>query len=198
MPEVYHELMGEPGRVLSYTPEDSALGNKCKTDRPLAAYDSDFKAAVDFLTRHEACTGRVGVAGVCLGGGLAVRAALASINPGVAALAAWYATDLHKANLSSDGDDTLARVAAGELGPARATPLEAILFYGRQDPHIPPEGRAAQKAAFEKGETNMTWVEVNGAHAFLRDENSFGRYNPELAAMTYDWMIRVFNRVLKA
>lgn len=105
--------------------------------------------------------------------------------------------DLHKANLSSSGDDTLARVAAGELGPSRATPLEAILFYGRQDPHIPPEGRAAQKAAFEAGGLNMTWVEVNGAHAFLRDENSFGRYNPELAAMTYDWAVRMFNRVLK-
>lgn len=92
VPEVYHELMGEPGRVLSYTPEDSALGNKCKTDRPLSAYDSDFKAAVAFLLGHAGCSGRVGVAGVCLGGGLAVRAALSSINPAVSAIAAWYPT----------------------------------------------------------------------------------------------------------
>jgi carboxymethylenebutenolidase len=86
VPEVYHELL-EAGTVLSYTPEDSARGNACKVGKSVGDYDADTAAAVAFLQSHPACTGgKVGVAGVCLGGGLAFRAAL---NPDVACALCW-------------------------------------------------------------------------------------------------------------
>lgn len=75
VPEVYHEFF-EAGTVLRYNPEDTAKGNQCKTDKELASYDSDSKAAVDFLVGYEHCTGAVGTAGFCLGGALAFRAGL--------------------------------------------------------------------------------------------------------------------------
>ena len=109
VPEVYHELL-PIGTVLTYTPEDSATGNKCKKDKALASYDDDFAKAVDFLTSYAHCTGAVGAAGMCLGGGLAFRAA--AVDPRIKAAVCWYPTDLHTSGLSS-GDDSLAR--CGEI-----------------------------------------------------------------------------------
>ena len=74
-PEVYHDVL-PAGTVLSYSPEDTARGNAAKTARPRAAYDGDSAAAVAALRAHASCTGAVGAAGVCLGGGLAFRCAV--------------------------------------------------------------------------------------------------------------------------
>ena len=88
IPEVYHELL-PAGTVLRYTPEDTAIGNKCKTDKTLASYDADAAACVAFLKSSPHCTGAVGAVGFCLGGGLAFRAALL---PSIKAAACWYGT----------------------------------------------------------------------------------------------------------
>lgn len=182
-PEVYHEQF-PAGTVLSYSPEDSARGNAAKTARPLAAYDGDAAAAVAGLRAMPVCSGVVGAAGVCLGGGLAFRAAVTQ--PTIRAAACWYATDLAKGcrdppgGIASDGDDSLARVRAGALG-AR----EVLMIYGRQDPHVPLAGRRAVEDALEAGGAMYEWHVFNGVHAFLRDENSFGRYDGELATTTY-------------
>ena len=185
VPEVYHEFL-EPGKVLRYVTEDTQLGNKLKTDKELASYDSDSAAAVSFLQSNEHCTGAVGMAGFCLGGALAFRAAL---NPAVKSCACWYATDLHKGGLST-GDDSLARCA--ELKGR----CELLMIFGRQDPHIPGEGRAKIYAALTEAEVKFQWLEVNGQHAFMRDENSYGRYDPELAMLTYQAALQLFARTL--
>jgi len=193
VPEVYHELL-PTGTVLQYTPEDTARGNACKTVKELSSYDSDMASAVAFMRTYEHCTGKVGVSGVCLGGGLAFRAALSSLhapNPGPEVCVAWYPTDLHKACLSKTGDDSLERSKSGDI----KCPL--LLFFGRQDPHIPIEGRRMIHDALTAAGANFEFVEVNGQHAFLRDESSYGRYDPELALITYDWAVKAFTKALK-
>jgi len=188
-PEVYHDQL-PPGTVLTYTPEDTARGNACKTARPLAAYDGDAAAAVAALRALAACTGAVGTAGTCLGGGLAFRCAVTTGTPAVC----FYATDLHKGKpagggIASDGDDTLERVRGGALRGG----AELLMVYGRADPHIPLEGRRVVQDALEAGGASYSWHEFSdAAHAFLRDENSGGRYDPELARTCYglaiDWL----------
>src|SRR5579863_2045677 len=60
VPEIYHEL--EPaGTVLPYDQAGADIGNAHKTNKQLSSYDTDARAALDYLTRHESCTGRLGV-----------------------------------------------------------------------------------------------------------------------------------------
>jgi carboxymethylenebutenolidase len=71
---------------------------------------------------------------------------------------------------------------------------EMLMVWGRQDPHVPTEGRALiQRAMIEAG-VHFTWHEFNGAHAFLRDEGP--RYDPALALTCYRLAIDLFKRKL--
>src|SRR5437764_8783246 len=66
VPEVYHEL--EPlGTVLDYDTEGTDRGNAHKFAKPVAAYDSDARAALDHLRAQPYCTGKLGTMGICLG-----------------------------------------------------------------------------------------------------------------------------------
>jgi carboxymethylenebutenolidase len=56
---------------------------------------------------------------------------------------------------------------------------ELCMFWGRQDPHVPTEGRCMVYNALVDNGVNFTWHEFNGQHAFLREEGH--RYVPELA-----------------
>jgi carboxymethylenebutenolidase len=183
VPEIYHEY--EPaGTVLAYDTTGADRGNALKTTKPLDAYDSDARAALDFLRTHPASTGRLGCMGICIGGHLAFRAAM---NPGVLATACFYATDIHKRGLGAGmADNTLDRIPeiTGEL----------LMIWGRQDPHIPLEGRLKIHAALEAAGTFFQWHEVNGAHAFIRDEGP--RYNPVLARQCHDLALEMFKRRL--
>jgi carboxymethylenebutenolidase len=68
------------------------------------------------------------------------------------------------------------------------------MIWGRQDPHVPLEGRLKIHAALEAAGTHFTWHEFNGAHAFLRDEGY--RYDPELALTCYGLALNLFRRKL--
>jgi carboxymethylenebutenolidase len=182
VPEIFHELEA-PGTVLAYDKPGTDRGNADKIGKPVSSYDADTRAALDFLAASPHCTGQLGAIGVCIGGHLAFRAAL---QPDVRATACFYATDLHKGSLGAGGDDSLARVTdiRGEL----------LMVWGRQDPHIPDEGRALiQHRLAETGRT-YTWHEWNAQHAFLRDEGP--RYDPALAVMSYRLVADLFHRVL--
>ena len=182
-PEVYHEF--EPkGTVLGYDAGGADRGNQLKITKELAAYDSDARAGLDYLKAHPACTGKLGAMGICLGGHLAFRAAL---NPDVRAAACFYATDIHKRGLGKGmNDDTLDRM--------REIRGEMLMIWGRQDPHIPREGRALVHNAMSDAGIHFTWHEVNGQHAFMRDEGP--RYDPELALACYRLAIGLFQRKL--
>ena len=168
VPEVYHEF--EPlGSVLAYDTEGTARGNFLKTEKDIAAYDEDTRVTVKFLQSHPSCTGKIASLGVCLGGHLALRAGL---HPGVSAVAAFYPTDVHTATLGlGKCDDTLERLPS--------TKAALLWVFGRQDPHIPVEGRRRLHHLLEDHGIDFEWHEFNAAHAFLRDEGP--RNNPALA-----------------
>jgi carboxymethylenebutenolidase len=179
VPEVYHELE-PPGTVLAYDQAGADQGNRHKTEKPIGAFDDDARAVIAWLKNET--TGALGALGICLGGHLAFRAAM---NPEIRATACLYATDLHKGGLGKNGDDSLARAdeITGEL----------LMIWGRQDPHIPPEGRA--KIHERLAARRMTWHEFNGQHAFVRDEGH--RYDAELAMICYRLMLDLFARELR-
>ncbi len=181
MPEVYHEFE-QPGTVLPYDQTGSDRGNALKYTKEVAAHDADVRAILDHLALRPDCTGKLGSLGICLGGHLAFRAAF---RPQVLAAVCFYATDLHKASLGR-GDDSLAR--AGEIEG------DLLMIWGRQDPHVPTEARVAILDRLNEAGTRLTWLEVNGAHAFMRDEGP--RYDPELAGLLYPFVIDLFRRVL--
>jgi carboxymethylenebutenolidase len=182
-PEVYHEF--EPaGTVLAYDAPGTDRGNELKFAKAVAAFDADARAALDWLAANEDCTGRVGAIGICLGGHLAFRAAM---NPDVRAAACFYATDIHDHQLGQgNADDSLAR--AGDIQG------ELLMIWGRQDPHIPLEGRRLIRDRLEAVDADYTWHEFNAAHAFMRDEGP--RYDPALAHLCYGLVIELFKRRL--
>src|SRR2546423_1192959 len=74
VPEVFHEL--EPtGSVIPYDPAGTERGNHHKTAKTVEAFDDDARVCLDHLASRADCDGRLGAAGVCLGGHLAFRCA---------------------------------------------------------------------------------------------------------------------------
>ncbi len=183
VPEIYHEFE-PPGRVLAYDQAGADRGNELKITKEIGAYDSDSRAALDFLNGRADCTGKLGVIGICIGGHLAFRAAM---NPEVLAAACFYATDIHKGSLGKGMHDNSLERAADIKG-------ELLHIWGRQDPHVPLEGRNRVKARLEEVGANYQWFEVNAQHAFLRDEGA--RYDPVLAAQCYGLAFELFHRRL--
>ena len=183
-PEIYHELE-PPGAVLPYDQTGAEKGNADKVAKEISAYDSDARAALDYLKSRPDSNGRLGVLGICIGGHLAFRAAM---NPDVAATVCFYATDIHKGTLGKGmRDDSLAR--AGEIRG------ELLHIFGRQDPHVPLDGRMRIHARLEEAGVNFQWIEVNGQHAFLRDEGP--RYDAALARLCFGFAFELFHRLLQ-
>jgi carboxymethylenebutenolidase len=190
VPEIFHEF--EPlGTVLPYTQGGTDRGNWCKVNKPLGAYDTDTAAVVAFLQNHPLCTGKLGSLGICIGGHLNFRACF---HPEILAGVSYYATDIHKLESHPRGlglgmaDDSLERARQGAIHG------EILMIWGRQDPHIPFEGRRQVQAALEESGTNYQWLEFNAAHAFLRDEGP--RYNAVLAQQTLAISTELFHRTL--
>lgn len=184
VPDVYHEFT-QPGEAFAYDKPGTDRGNTLKTTKELASYDADARAVIDFFGNDPGCTGRVGSVGICLGGHLAFRAAM---NPEVETGVCFYATDIHKGSLGKGmADDTLARIPEiqGEM----------MMIWGRQDPHIPNEGRRIIYDAMTAAETRFTWHEFNGEHAFMRDEGH--RYDPALAQLLNAMACQQFTTCLK-
>jgi carboxymethylenebutenolidase len=183
VPEIFHELE-QPGTVLPYDQAGADRGNADKIAKELSSYDQDARAALAYLKRHPRCTGKFGVMGFCIGGHLAFRAAM---NPEVLAATCCYPTDIHKRSLGNGmNDNSLDRISEiqGEL----------LLVFGRQDPHVPREGRAIIYNALADADRIFSWHEFNGAHAFMRDEGA--RYDAAAARMVYGMALELFKRNL--
>jgi carboxymethylenebutenolidase len=183
IPEVYHEL--EPaGTVLAYDQAGADKGNADKYGKAVSSYDSDTRTLLDYLKSLDDCTGRLAAIGICMGGHLAFRAAM---NPDVLATVCFYATDIHSHSLGlGKKDDSLER--AGEIKG------ELLHIWGRQDPHVPLAGRNLIKARLDEVGASFQWLEVNGAHAFMRDEGY--RYDPELAGLCLNLVLALLHRKL--
>ncbi|WP_430456192.1 dienelactone hydrolase family protein [Rheinheimera sp.] len=172
VPEVFHEL-NPPGTVLAYDDAGKDKGNQDKWTKPLGQYDSDNQALIGYLQTLTHWDGRVGAMGVCIGGHLALRAAL---QPQVRAALCLYPTDLHSDTLpAGNAGQTLARV-----GESNA---QLVFVFGRQDPHVPEAGRRQIQQQLQQSGVSFDWHEVNAEHAFMRDEGE--RYDPALALWMY-------------
>ncbi len=184
MPEVYHEF--EPaGTVLAYDQAGSDRGNQWKYQKELASYDADTRALIDHAIERDDCTGAIGALGICLGGHLSFRAAM---QPEVQGTVCFYGTDIAQGSLGKGKhDDSLQRAAdiRGEL----------LMIWGRQDPHIPLEARRTILTRLDQLNLKFSWHEVNGAHAFMRDEGP--RYDPELALLLLRETLDFFHRTLR-
>lgn len=183
-PEVYHEF--EPaGCALAYDKEGTDKGNLYKTEKDVAAFDADARAAIAHLLSLPQCNGRLGTMGICLGGHLAFRCAM---NPEILAGACYYATDIHKRSLGKGmHDDSLDRVPAIEG--------EMLMIWGRQDPHVPQAGRDIIYRAMTEAGSLFGWHEFNAQHAFIRDEGP--RYDAALAEICYSMVFELFGRRLQ-
>ncbi|MES2673570.1 MAG: dienelactone hydrolase family protein [Pseudomonadota bacterium] len=183
VPEVFHEL-NPIGTVLGYDDAGRDKGNADKVAKFLEAHDSDTQAMIDYVKTLTNFSGKLGAMGFCLGGGLAYRAA---INPAISATSCFYATDIHSGMTpSKTGNDSRTRTKdiRGEMQ----------MIWGKQDPHIPAEGRALVYKTLSENSINFTWHEFNGQHAFMRDEGD--RYDAELQLLGYQMAVGLFRRCL--
>jgi carboxymethylenebutenolidase len=190
VPEVYHEFLA-PGTVLEYTPEGATRGNALKAEKELAAFDSDARASVDYLKSSLFCSGSVAAMGLCLGGGLAFRAALL---PDVSATVSSWIRGIILVSCfplfaSTDSPHTyqffLSETAVQvtwyatdihkrSLGKGacddtlvRAGDIhgELCCIWGRQDPHVDTAGRRIIYDALSEAGRSFEWHEFNaGAH----------------------------------
>lgn len=134
---------------------------------------NDFFAAVEFMTKHELSTGKVGITGFCYGGGVSNAAAVAY--PELAAAVPYYGRQ-PKA-------EDVARIKA---------PL--LLHYGELDKGINdgwPAYEAALKAA---GKTYEAYVYPGVNHGFHND--STPRYDEAAAKLSWDRTIAWFKKYL--
>ena len=183
VPEVFHEL-NPLGAVLGYDDEGKEKGNNDKWAKPLESHDTDTEVLTAYADTLEFCNGNFGAMGVCIGGHLAFRAAL---NPKVLSAFCLYATDIHSNSLPcAEGNDSFSR--------AKDIEGEIYLVFGKQDPHVPKEGRQLLYNHFQAVGLNYQWLEVNAVHAFMRDEGE--RYDPALALDMYLRAQQFFQRTL--
>ncbi|KAF7764980.1 carboxymethylenebutenolidase [Pseudoalteromonas citrea] len=183
VPEVFHEL-NPIGTVLAYDDAGKDKGNEDKWSKQLEHHDSDTQALIEFAQQLNGCNGNVGAMGVCIGGHLAYRAAL---NPTIKAAFCLYATDIHS-------DSLPAQIGNGSFERMKDIQGEIHFVWGKQDPHVPMEGRLRIYTACQRTGINFHWQEVNAQHAFMRDEGD--RYDAALAISMYQQAVTLFGRTL--
>ncbi|HEY0267759.1 MAG TPA: dienelactone hydrolase family protein [Methyloradius sp.] len=184
VPEVFHEL-NPIGTVLGYDDDGRDKGNADKAAKPVESYDSDNSAMIAWVKQQPWANGIVGAMGFCIGGHLAFRAAL---QPEIKATACFYATDLHLNTMPNQ---------AGQHSMERLNDItgELMMIWGKQDNHIPTEGRLKVYQKLTEQGLKFTWHELNAQHAFMRDEGE--RYDPQLAITGYQLALQLFGRTLR-
>lgn len=187
-PSVYHEFEGpEP---IPYDTEGTDRGNNYKVEKSVTAYDEDATISIDLLYGLANCNGRIAVTGMCLGGHLAFRAAF---DARVLASVCFFATDVHSATLGKGkSDDTLIKVRNGNLTGKG----EVVMIFGKQDTHVPRQGRDLIRKTLEDAEVTCSFLEVQAQHAFIRDEHSKGRWDAALTRSLFSFMMEVFERTV--
>ncbi|KAL1740831.1 Alpha/Beta hydrolase protein [Schizophyllum fasciatum] len=185
-PSTYHEFEGP--EALPYDNDGTDRGNKYKIEKEVAAYDEDAALAIDLLTSLPNCNGRIAATGMCLGGHLAFRAAF---DPRVLASFCWFATDIHSATLGKGkSDNSLERVRNGQLKS------EVAMVFGKQDTHVPREGRDLIRKTLEDAGVTASFFEVQAQHAFIRDSASKGRWDAALTKAMFGVMMELFERTV--
>jgi len=182
-PEIYHRLE-PPGTVIPFDDDGRTRGLADASKTTVAQFDRDARAVLDFLAAHERVRqGRLGVAGFCIGGHLAFRAAF---NRDVQATVCFYGTGIHDGKLGADSD-------AGSLARAGEIAGELLLVWGTRDPHVPPPARALIEQQLAQAGTRFAIKSYATEHAFMRDEGA--RYDPAATDEAWGEMVSLFRRV---
>ena len=183
-PEIYHRAC-PPGLVIPYDDPGRMRGNYLAHTTPVAHFDATATAVFDhFETRHDVKPLAFGAMGFCIGGHLALRAAL---DPRCRAAVCAYPTGLHNGNLGAEPD-------AGTLARLSEIKAELLLVFGDVDPHVPAAARDMIRSALQTSGVRHTYLELPGEHAFMRDEGA--RYDPEMADRVFVDAIALYRRVL--
>lgn len=136
----------------------------------------DAGAALEFLRRHPACTGKVGAVGFCLGGKLAYL------------LAVRYQPDCSVGYYGVGIENAL-----GEITNLRGA---LMLHIAQQDQYCSPEAQAAIHAALD-GQANVTLHDYAGQdHAFARVGGA--HYNASAAELANLRTLEFFTRHLNS
>ncbi|KAK3321223.1 Alpha/Beta hydrolase protein [Cercophora scortea] len=197
-PSSYHDFTGpEP---LAYDVPGTDQGNEWKVAKTLESYDEDSRKTVDYLLTLPTCAGRIGATGMCLGGHLALRAAL---DPRISATTTYFATDVHSRTL---GPHSTANTSPTPPSPSSPHTLDLLpqlkgevsLIFGLKDTHVPDAGRDLIRAKLRAAGVTFSFHEFAWAqHAFIRDELSKGRYDPAISKACFEVLLELFGRVLK-
>jgi carboxymethylenebutenolidase len=189
-PEIYHRIE-PPGLVIPYDDAGRIRGSDDARRTSVAEFDRDRIAVLDYLGSHPRVEGgMLGSMGFCIGGHLALRAAL---DARVSATVACYPTGVHDGKLGRDADArTLAELA--QRGGSNVG--ELLVVFGESDPHVPREGREKIAAAVKDAAVRHRIMSLPCEHTFMRDEGS--RYDPAAADAVWVEAIALFRRALGA
>jgi carboxymethylenebutenolidase len=182
-PEIYHRV--EPaGAVIPFDDAGRTRGQDDAAKTPVAHFDEDRRAALDYLAQHpQVAEGQLGAMGFCIGGHVAFRAAL---EPDVRATVCFYGTGIHDGKLGQDRD-------AGSLGRAAEIRGKLLMAWGSADPHVPDAGRAEIDRRLREAGVEYSMQLYPAEHAFMRDEGP--RYDPEATDQAFAAMIGLFRTV---
>lgn len=182
-PEIYHRV--EPaGNVIPFDDAGRTRGMEDAGKTPVAHFDEDRRAALDYLAKHpQVAAGQLGAMGFCIGGHLAFRAAL---EPDVRATVCFYGTGIHDGKLGQDRD-------AGSLARAAEIRGKLLMVWGSADPHVPEAGRTLIDAKLRESKVDYAVKLYPAEHAFMRDEGP--RYDTEATDEAFAEMIGLFRTV---
>ncbi|VBB83640.1 Putative Carboxymethylenebutenolidase [Podospora comata] len=196
-PSSYHDFTGpEP---LAYDVPGTDQGNEWKITKTLESYDEDVTQTVSYLLSLPTCTGRLGATGMCLGGHLALRAAL---HPKISSTVCYFATDVHARTLGpNSGANTFSAAPPDSnhtLDLLSRITGEVSMIFGIKDTHVPDAGRDLIRQKLREAGVVFSFHEFAWAqHAFIRDELSKGRYDPAITKVCFEVLLEQFGRVLK-
>jgi carboxymethylenebutenolidase len=182
-PEIYHRVE-TPGSVIPFDDPGRIRGLEDAAKTPVAHFDQDRRAALDYLLKHpHVGRSQLGAMGFCIGGHLAFRAAF---EPDVRATVCYYGTGIHDGKLGQDRD-------AGSLARASEIRGKLLLVWGAKDPHVPADGRAVIDQKLQEAGVDYATKLYPCEHAFMRDEGP--RYDPEATDQAFGDMIGLFYQV---
>jgi carboxymethylenebutenolidase len=171
-PEIFHRT--EPvGLVIEPDDLGRMRGNDNARRTPIAGYDADCRAAIEFLKGEgSVALGQIGTLGFCIGGHLSFRAAFQSE---IKAAVCCYPTGIPSGKLGQGVADTIHRVSEikGEM----------LIVFGTLDPHIPQQDRQTIIKVLENAAVPHQIFSYEAEHTFMRDDG----YRYDSAATTAAW-----------
>jgi carboxymethylenebutenolidase len=152
------------GTVLDFD-ADRDLALHCAEQAIVVAADQDLDAVIAAVRGQPYAATPMMAMGFCYGGHVAWRAAL---RPEVVATVCCYPTGVHNPKLGGGDADSLSR--------CRDIQGRLLLVWGREDPHIPAEGRSRIHAALDQASVRWEARLHDAEHAFMRDVGA--RFDP--------------------